>query len=141
MAIQQANKTRRKKKIFFTKLQMREKSTNLSRFSICGVKRKEEKHKVRQRGQSSAWGRRSNRTRRYVTKFGHNRKSLKIKQNADSRHEVTRDVLLLSTSSVREREHCSSVKSSAVTPTQNDSVDPHKTFAVALSFFPSAQIL
>lgn len=37
--------------------------------------------------------------------------------------EVPRDMLLLSTGSVRERQHCLSVRSSIVPLTQNDSVD------------------
>lgn len=46
--------------------------------------------------------------------------------------EVTRDMPSLSTGSVRERQHCLSVRSSIVSLTQNDSVDLARTFSPAL---------
>lgn len=49
-----------------------------------------------------------------------NQKYCRMQKNMQ---EVTRDMLLLSTGSVRERRHCLLVKSSIVTLTQNDSLD------------------
>ncbi len=67
----------------------------------------------------------------YMTEVVHNRKP-KILQDAEDMQEVTRDMLLLSTGSVRQRRHCLSVKSSIVTLTQNDSVDLAQTRRLTL---------
>lgn len=78
------------------------KYTNLSKTSICEVKRKEENTKWEKevRAQLEGKGGKRNGTCQYVTKAKHSRRY------ADSTREVTRDMLLLSTSSEREGRHC-----------------------------------